>query len=71
LHRLILLALADYADDDGTGPRPTIRNLSAKARVAPGTARRAIASLERMGELRVDRTHVPHSYAVIMTTEGR
>lgn len=52
--RLVLLAIADCAGDDGGNAWPTIGSLAAKARVSPRTVQRAIRVLQLLGELTVD-----------------
>lgn len=49
---LVLLAIADYADDTGVA-WPSVRTLAQKARVGESTAHRIIAALMRSGELEV------------------
>lgn len=51
--RLVLLALADEADDDGLHAFPSVDLLAVKARVHRATALRAVARLEAGGELLV------------------
>ncbi len=53
--RLVLLAIADEADDDGTNAWPSQRRIADKARLGQSTVRRAIENLERLGELEVER----------------
>lgn len=56
--RLVLLAIADQADDEGVarhGDPLTYRELAKKARCAEITAKRAVIELELLGELDVDR----------------
>lgn len=53
--RLVLLAIADEADDDGTNAYPSLRRIAHKARVAVGTASAAVERLEAMGALLVQR----------------
>ena len=53
--RLVLLAIADEADDDGTNGCPSLRTIAHKARVSLPTAHAAVARLEALGELRVHR----------------
>lgn len=53
--RLVLLAIADEADDDGTNAYPSQRRIADKALVSQSTVRRSIESLEAMGELGVVR----------------
>lgn len=53
--RLVLLALADEADDYGGNCHPSLRRLAHKARVAVGTASEAVRRLESSGHLVVER----------------
>jgi len=53
--RLVLLAIADEADDDGTHAFPSQRRIAEKARLAVNTARGAIERLEASGEILVKR----------------
>lgn len=53
--RLVLLAIADEADDDGSNSYPSVDRISAKARVNKRTCIRAIQRLEELGELVVIR----------------
>lgn len=50
-HRLVLLALADYAHDDGSNAHPSVKTLARKARVDERTVQRALADLVATGEL--------------------
>ena len=52
---LVLLAIADEADDDGTNAFPSIDRLTRKARINRATTMRVIKRLEDMGELLVTR----------------
>lgn len=47
--RLVLLAIADSADDDGSNAWPSVARLAHKAQVSERTVQRAIRSLEAMG----------------------
>lgn len=49
--RLVLLALADYAHDDGRNAYPAVDTLAAKARVDRRTVQRSLAALETAGEI--------------------
>lgn len=49
--RLVLLALADRAHDDGSNAYPSIETLAAAARVEPRTVQRALRQLERLCEI--------------------
>jgi hypothetical protein len=50
-NRLVLIALADYAHDDGTNAFPSVPTLARKARVDDRTVQRALRELEEAGEL--------------------
>lgn len=50
-NRLVLLALADYAHDDGSKAFPSIPTLAAKARVSERTAIRCLQALVKDGEI--------------------
>lgn len=51
-HRLVMVALADYAHDDGTNAFPSVPTIARKARVDERTVQRALRELEEAGELR-------------------
>lgn len=51
--RLILLAIADSANDDGGNAFPSIETLSDKAKVSERTVQRSVRSLVLLGELQV------------------
>lgn len=53
--RLVLLAIADEADDDGTSAYPSQDRIAAKARMSKATTQRAIGRLEEAGEIVVIR----------------
>lgn len=53
--RLVLLVIADRSDDDGSGCFRGVRSIAHMARVDERTVRRAIANLEQLGELEVER----------------
>lgn len=53
--RLVLLAIADEADDDGGSAFPSLRRIAHKARVSVSTASAAVKRLEDSGELEVER----------------
>lgn len=50
---LLLLAIADFADDDGAA-FPGIKRLSHKARVGEATCHRLLITLRRSGELQIE-----------------
>ncbi len=52
---LVLIALADEADDDGTGGHPSLRRIAQRARVSVNTAKSHIRLLEEDGVISVDR----------------
>lgn len=52
---LLLLAIADFAHDDGTGAYPSSETLAAKIRMSPRQVRNLVATLEGLGELAVTR----------------
>lgn len=69
--RLVLLAIADEADDDGTNGHPGIDRISHKARVPKRTTMRCIDRLEAAGHLVVHRPAVRgrghfNTYVVVM-----
>lgn len=51
---LVLLAIADFSHDDGTGAWPSLQTLGKKARLSERGVRYAIRKLEDAGELVVD-----------------
>jgi len=74
MDRLVLLAIADSADDSGANAWPSIDTLTKKCRVGVRTIQRSIASLVEMGELQVEynagRNGV-NVYTVITTPSDR
>lgn len=69
--RLVLIAIADEADDDGANAYPSIDRIARRARVNKRTTMRALERLEASGELVVDRPLVTgrghhNRYAVVM-----
>lgn len=76
--RLVLLAIADSADDDGTNAWPSEVTLADKCRVSERTVRRSIRALESLGVLVVEphaggkpetrRDRRPNRYTVRMAT---
>lgn len=73
--RLVLLAIADEADDDGTNAYPGIDRIAHKARVNKRTTMRCIERLEEAGELLVERPDVRgrgryNTYVVLMGRNG-
>jgi hypothetical protein len=57
--RLVLLAIADEADDDGRNAFPSVRRLAGKVNCHPATILRAVVRLEKSGELSVIRPESP------------
>ncbi len=55
--RLVLLAIADHAHDDGRDAWPSQERLARKCRVSVRTVRRAVDELVALGELEVDEYH--------------
>jgi hypothetical protein len=49
--RLVLLAIADSASDDGNNAWPSISTLADKAKVSPRTVQRSIRALQLLGEI--------------------
>lgn len=73
--RLILLAIADEANDDGTNAYPSVDLIAHKARVNKRTTLRCIERLEEAGELIVHRPEVRgrgrfNTYVVLMGRNG-
>ena len=70
---LVLLAIADWARDDGHNAYPTIPMLAEKARLSHRSVQRIIANLEESGELVIQRStgrgHA-HVYSVPMDIKG-
>jgi hypothetical protein len=60
---LILLALADFAHDDGSGAFPSVATLAKKARMSERNTQYCLRRLEQAGEIVREGTH--HSGAVI------
>ena len=51
--RLVLLAIADSCDHDGTNAWPAVETIAKKTKVSRSTVQRAIKELVALGELRV------------------
>ena len=65
---LMMLAIADYAHDDGTNAWPSLATLARKTRMSRRNAIRTIKKLERAGELFVQRNggkHKSNEYSII------
>jgi hypothetical protein len=55
--RLVLLALADYAHDDGSNAFPSVDSLARKAGVSTRQVQRALRDIEAAGEIERQGTH--------------
>lgn len=69
--RLVLIALADEADDDGTNAYPSIDRLASKTRIPKRTVMRCLVRLEELEELEVHRPETRgrgkfNTYVVVM-----
>lgn len=65
---LLLLAIADYAHDDGTGAYPSLETLAAKTRMTVQNVIRLVNAAEKIGELQIDRGSGrgnPNQYTVL------
>lgn len=65
---LMLLAIADFADDDGNA-YPAVPTLAAKCRMLPRSANKVLATLRESGELEIRQNEGPHGtnrYRVIL-----
>lgn len=65
--RLVLLALADHADDETWKCWPSVPRIAHKAKVSERTVQRSIKTLEKIGELAVEdrgNEHRPNLYEV-------
>jgi hypothetical protein len=66
---LLMLAIADFAKDDGTGAWPSVETLAAKMRMTSRNTQLLLRKLEASGELRIDPgagPHGTHLYAVVI-----
>ena len=52
---LVLLAIADYAEDDGRHAWPTVLKLAAKSRMSERGVRDVLRRLEHLGELAIEK----------------
>lgn len=57
--RLVLLAIADQADDDGLNAWPSYATIAERCLISERTAQRCVQKLEEMGELAVERRAGP------------
>jgi hypothetical protein len=76
--RLVLLAIADSANDDGLDAWPSINRLCQKTRLSERTVRRCVRELEQLGELRclggrrgAHGRRVSNRYEVTMASSGQ
>ncbi len=70
LERLVLLAIADNANDQGGNAWPSVQTLRTKAKVSERTVQRAVRRLVALGELRVSQgagQNGVNVYTVVMT----
>lgn len=70
---LVLLAIADYAKDDGTGAWPSVAGLAEKTRLSERNIQYILRKLEASGELVIEKHAGPrgcHLYHVVLDTEG-
>lgn len=65
--RLVLLAIADFADDEGRA-YPAVKKLSEKTALDERSVQRSVQSLISLGELAVDRNTGPHGVNVYRVT---
>jgi len=76
--RLVLLAIADSANDDGLDAWPSMNRLCQKTRLSERTVRRCVRELEQLGELRclggrrgAHGRRVSNRYEVTMASSGQ
>src|SRR3990167_8791449 len=68
--KIVMLALADYADDTGGNVRPSVDRLVVKTTMSRSTVRRMLDRLEKYGYLSVEkkpRQHQPAHYRINLT----
>ena len=70
--RLVLLVLADHANDDGSGAWPSVETISEKARLSRSQTQRCLRALESEGAVeKAGKSRAGTTiYNVIMTPEG-
>lgn len=73
--RLVLFAIADEADDDGTNAYPSVDRIARKARVPKRTTLRCLQRLEEAGQLIVNRPATKgrghfNTYVVVMRNDA-
>lgn len=69
-HLLMLLAIADFADDDGNA-YPAVTTLATKCRMRPRNAQVLLAALRRCGELDVRENEGPRGTNLYRITVGQ
>lgn len=72
--RLVMLAIADAAHDNGGGAYPAIATLARKTLVDTRTVQRSIRRLIELGEVRIDEEgggRRANVYRIVMKAEGR
>lgn len=70
LARLVLLAIADSADDTGANAWPSVATIASKCKVSERTVQRVVQALAASGQLVVDWNAGPHGtnrFRVVMT----
>lgn len=70
LHRLVLLAIADSADDTGANAWPSVATIAAKCRISERTVQRTVQALADDGQLEVAWNAGPRGtnrFRVVMT----
>lgn len=70
--RLVLLALADHADDETWSCWPSLSHLAAKCRISERTVRRSLRDLEAAGEVQtVTRAGTSSRYHIRLNNPGQ
>ncbi len=67
---LTLLAIADFAHDDGKGAYPSIPMLARKTRMSKRQTQYVLRTLQQSGELRIDYKQGPHGVNVYAISLG-
>lgn len=70
--RLVLLALADYAHDDGSKAFPSVAEIAKKARLSERQVKRCLKNLEEEGHISVDglSPYGTQMYSILMNQGG-
>jgi DNA-binding Lrp family transcriptional regulator len=68
--RLVVLALADYAHDDGTNAFPSVSTLAKKAHMSERNVQYALRKLEQAGEIARDGVHLSGAVIWRITLPG-